>query len=169
MYQGQANIVAFLSEMPKTVHLPESFVVDVPFHSDALLIIVVNGVYHEVQNKGNKLVRFFCRTFTIVPQGGGFVIINDQLMAGNATSEQVTKFKAISGGDDPSTSTPTYNPGVSSVLNQNKLIENFARETKMTAAFSRQCLEENNYDFNKALDCFYELNKRGAIPREAFL
>jgi nuclear RNA export factor len=166
--QGKMNVVAFLSELPQTAHQPDSFLVDVPFHSEALAIIVVNGVYHEVQSK-QKLVRFFCRTFSLVPQGAGFVIINDQLLAGNATFEQVQKYKATGGGDDTSmVSAATTNPGIRSALGENQLIENLARETRMTAAFARKCLEENNYDFNKALECFYELNKRGIIPDEAW-
>lgn len=171
--QGKVNIVAFLNEFPPSEHKSDSFLIDVPFHTNSMIILAVNGVYLENHDRiGYKMPRFFCRMFTIVPHNQGFVIINDQLMVGSATYQQKQKYEARA--------TDTAMPSVSSIgsvggstvqatLDENRLIEQFARETKMTASFSRQCLEENQYNFNTALDVFYKLNKLGLIPKEAFL
>jgi nuclear RNA export factor len=170
--QGHLNVISYLKEFPLTEHKAESFSIDVPFQSNSMIVLVINGIYLEHHKNKNRMPRFFCRMFTIVPQAGGFVIINDQLMVGSATNQQKMKYEVKPDAQMNSVSSLGSSGSSSSTLNtmkdENKLIEAFALDTKMTAAFSRQCLEENNYDFNAAIEVFRQLNKMNMIPQEAF-
>ena len=152
--QGRINIIAFLGSLPSTEHKSESFHIDVPFSTNALIIIVVNGVYIDKPKKGSKTTRSFCRSFTIIPQGDGFVITNDQLMVANSSYDQRQKFKS----SQPSQSSENTN-----------VVDTFALRTGMTPGFAQQCLEENNYDINEAYKVFEQLNSRGLIPSDAFV
>ncbi|XP_054158102.1 nuclear RNA export factor 1-like [Oppia nitens] len=88
---GKINIVSTLCEMPMTRHVPDSFTIDVAFATQTVMIVVVNGVYHELIKRQQPL-RAFCRTFYIVPHGSGFVIVNDMLLLTNATVQQIQKY-----------------------------------------------------------------------------
>lgn len=92
------DIVSFLGKFPHTQHDPESFKIDVPFFEPALAIVVVNGCYTETF-KTNKPTRAFCRTFIIVSQGTGHVIINDMMEISTISVKQ-----AVSSRPKPSTS-----------------------------------------------------------------
>lgn len=164
--QGKINIVAALSNLPATQHIRDSFLIDVPIFSDQLFVLVVNGVVIETW-KRSKQVRSFCRSFTIVPQGGGFVITNDMLQMANSSYDQRTKYRSLTntGGDEMPVelSAPVPNPMAMDVL-----VKRLQQSSGMNENFSRQCLAENSYVFEKALEMFNDLNSRGAIPAEAF-
>jgi len=129
-------------------------------------MIVLNGVYMEAVRRGPKQARFFCRTFTIVPQPPGFVIVNDLLMAGNSTFEQRRKYLPKS-GSAPSTSTDNIFAAPVGDGHES-IVASFAQQTGMTVGFARQCLQENAFDLNKSLTVFTELHQRGLIPPNAF-
>lgn len=54
-----------------------------------MLSLTVTGMFKELKS-GHKIppLRHFFRTMVIVPAGGGFCIINDELHVTNATQEQ---------------------------------------------------------------------------------
>lgn len=85
------DIVSTLCKFPNTVHDPASFRIDVPFCEPSFVQIVVNGLFTETF-KQNKPLRSFCRTFFIVPQGQGFVIVNDMLQISNPSVSLYIRF-----------------------------------------------------------------------------
>ncbi|XP_015791781.1 nuclear RNA export factor 1 [Tetranychus urticae] len=92
LHVGGSAIVEALMSMPRTKHAPSLMKIDVPFYfQQNFFVVVVNGVFKEFTKK-QVHTRAFGRTFIIVPQGQGFVIINDILVITNATVEQVQKF-----------------------------------------------------------------------------
>lgn len=76
------DTVSFLCTLPNSKHDASSFVIDIPFCGSNFIIVVVNGLYTEIY-KANNPLRSFCRTFYIVPQSPGFVIVNDMLSISN--------------------------------------------------------------------------------------
>lgn len=54
-----------------------------------MLTLVVSGMYKELRT-AHKVppIRYFYRSFVIVPAGSGFCVINEQLHVTNATEEQ---------------------------------------------------------------------------------
>lgn len=159
--QGKINIIAFFNTLPQTEHNSKSFTMDVPFQSSALIVVVVNGICTDLPKRAPRQLRSFCRSFTIIPQGTGFVIINDQLMVSGATYQQKQKFASKNSFASPATSR-------SSQDGNQAMIDAFMQRTGMVPGFARQCLLEHGFDFNEALRVFEELNTRGAIPPEAF-
>lgn len=188
--QGKLNIVATLCNLPKTIHEPESFQVDIPLCGPNFIQVVVNGVYREL-SRTPPATRAFCRSFIIVPQGGGFVIINDMLLLTNATVKQISEWRnrgigaqsKINGRDssmaeiNAQPSTSRMNMGSSSALHgtsgggdarTEEMITLLSMRTGMNRKFSTQCLEETNGDLEKAIEIFNQLNALGKIPAEAF-
>lgn len=155
--QGKVAVVAAINSLPQTNHIKESFIVDVPFYSNALVKIVVTGLLVEVW-KRQKQTRSFTRTFLIIPQENGYFIINDVFMIGNSTNSQRQKF--------PTSDIAINSPSTSEEENPTVLI---ARLTGMSMKMSRQLLNESNQNVETALTMFKELNDRGAIPPEAFV
>lgn len=73
---GNNNIVNFLNKLPITIHLMDSFKVDVPLYNKNFINIVINGMLKETMRK-KRPYRQFCRTFVLIPKNDGYVIIND--------------------------------------------------------------------------------------------
>ncbi|XP_075426180.1 LOW QUALITY PROTEIN: nuclear RNA export factor 1-like [Ascaphus truei] len=65
------NVVSFLSELPRTQHDLNSFVVDINAHSNMLLCFVVDGIFKEAEGPSNDSVRAFSRVFIAVPASDG--------------------------------------------------------------------------------------------------
>ena len=182
LHQGGVSVVAALNEMPRTKHIASSLVVDVPFYDNNFYSIVVSGVYKEFTKK-QAYTRAFSRNFLIVPHNQGFVIINDILLLTNATVEQIQKFgrsienstilekikEEIFSVPDFSNLSLTEESLMMNNMDRESIITQFCNATRMNRAFSAQCLEENGYDVNKALNVFNQLNQNSAIPSEAFI
>ena len=189
---GKIAIVSALCDLPRTRHEPTSFTIDVPFYNNVFVLVVVNGVYREIYKKQEPL-RAFCRTFYIVPQGLGFVIVNDILLLTNATVKQIQEFgksKIVGTHIDrqmtdmgmESASAPIKSrlgplvPELSPIINRSttpsrneELVQQFMSATQMNRSFAQQCLEENAYDINTAFDVYQKLKTENLIPSEAFI
>lgn len=159
--QGKINVVAALTGFPQTQHIRESFLIDVPFFSEHIIVIVVNGVYWESCKNQAKSLRSFCRNLTIIPQGEGYVIANDMLMLTNASYEQRGKYRAPDHMSEKKVHV--------SAMTSEVLITRMRQQTGMNEKFSHQCLSECDYDFDKALQMFNALNSKGGVPPEAFV
>ena len=158
--RGKVNIIAALNSLPQTKHATESFVIDVPFSTTALVNIVINGLVVETWKK-QKALRSFTRSLSIIPFGGGFVIINDLLLLTNSSYDQRNKFSSI-------VKLIKEESSGTSTANRDQLVAKLRQQTGMNESFSRQCLEESNYDYARAVDMFTQLNGNGMIPPEAF-
>ena len=101
----------------------------------------------------------------MVPNGAGFNIINETLFVMQATDLSKRKaFMTETTTSQPSTSTPA-------VVDENtkkSLALSFSQKSGMNLQFSAQCLQENNWDFDKAALIFSEAKAKGTIPPEAF-
>ncbi|XP_025206227.1 nuclear RNA export factor 1-like [Melanaphis sacchari] len=89
LHKGKENIMNFLDKLPKSKHDFGSFIVDVPLATDAMIQIVLNGVFAEdfKETKSRHVYRSFCRTFCIVPVGSGWSIYSDMLFVTLVTDE----------------------------------------------------------------------------------
>lgn len=160
--QGKISVVAALTALPDTQHIRESFMIDVPFFSEHIVVIVVNGVHMEC-SKRSKQMRAFCRNLTIIPQGEGYVIANDMLMLTNASFEQRGKHRSALSEPDP-----LREERPAAALISDVLITRMRQQTGMNEKFSLQCLTECGFDFEKAIQMFTALNSKGGVPPEAF-
>ena len=109
------------------------------------------------------MISFLCfRCFIVVPNGEGFNIINETLYVAQATD--LSKRKAfVTETSQPSTSIPAVDEST-----KQSLAVSFSQKSGMNLQFSAQCLEQNNWDFDKAAIAFSEAKAKGLIPPEAF-
>lgn len=152
-----------------------------------MLVLTVTGVFRE-KRKGSTItnLRSFQRTLVVVPSGSGFCIRNEMLNINNPTPNQVEKaFKGpLAAASAPSTpvAMATPHPGVVGVqspvgvpvvaVDDNvklQMVQAMTASSNMNLEWSRKCLEETNWDFQRAGFIFAELHKQGKIPPEAFV
>ncbi|XP_019881507.1 nuclear RNA export factor 1 isoform X2 [Aethina tumida] len=172
--QGKQAVCTFLNEMPKTKHDIHSFTVDLTLFTPVMLSLTVTGMFKELKS-GHKIppLRHFFRTMVIVPAGGGFCIINDELHVTNATQEQAKK--AFKLPDVPAvTANPVDAPAPQVPLQpsddlKQQMISRLCQETRMNPEWSMKCLMETNWNEVTALAAFRELHIRNAVPPEAFI
>ncbi|XP_011502457.1 PREDICTED: nuclear RNA export factor 1 [Ceratosolen solmsi marchali] len=171
--QGRLPVVSFISEMPRTKHDLTSFTMDLSLVTDRMMLITVTGLFKELHSKDNKEhLRYFNRTFIIVPEGVGFCISNEQLHISNPTMNQEKQFSSI-----PLIIQPTAGPSTPSTLvNSVPLTEEvkqqmtmtLSQQTNMNIEWSLKCLEEVQWNFENARVAFQEAFSLGKIPPTAF-
>jgi len=176
LHQGKLDIVAFLTKLPKTTHDPNSYLVDMPVAVENFILFTVTGLYKE-RDERSAPYRFFSRTFTLVPQNGGFVIINEMLYVTNPTHQQIKNaFRP-----PPPTPSPSPIPHVQSLpvvplsvavptdQEKHNMLIAFMQQSGMNEQWSRDCLEQNAWDFGKSAVIFTQLKEQNKIPQEAFV
>ncbi|CAL8107162.1 unnamed protein product [Orchesella dallaii] len=182
LHQGKQDIIEFLQRLPKTTHDVASFVIDMPVAVENFILFNVVGLMKEREER-NQPFRYFSRTFALVPLNGGFVIVNELYYITNPTTEQIKgAFKAV-----PVTANTMVNinpvpvavQGPSTAVaalgraptDQEKLImlASFSQQSGMNDDWSRKCLEQNEWDFNRSAVVFSQLKEQGKIPPEAFI
>ncbi|XP_035211854.1 nuclear RNA export factor 1-like isoform X2 [Stegodyphus dumicola] len=165
--QGKLNIVSTLSELPQTMHDPTSFSVDIFHISPGLMSFSVVGVFKEVgADINNATLKTFSRTFVVVAQGQGFVITNETLFIAHASQEQQAKaFQVPAPTPSPS---PAPSTEEKSISEKQLLVLELSKQTGMISEFSTKCLEENDWDYQRALAVFLKFQSEGKIPPEAF-
>lgn len=149
-----------------------------------MLVLTVTGVFKEKRkNSAVTNLRSFQRTMVVVPSGSGFCIRNEMLNINNPTPSQMEKaFKGpLAAAIAPSTPVvahPNVAGGVQSpvaaaaVVDDNtklQMVHAMTASSNMNLEWSRKCLEETNWDFQRAGFVFAELHKQGKIPPEAFV
>ncbi|XP_017785582.1 PREDICTED: nuclear RNA export factor 1 [Nicrophorus vespilloides] len=180
---GNLQIVTFLDEMPHTKHDMNSFTVDLSLFTPQLLLVTVTGIFKEPAKQRPPL-RYFVRTFVIVPSGSGYCIVNEEVHISNATEAQIKEaFKTPTveivpptpatspnlntsgGGGGPSSSAvPVPDDAV-----KQQMIQAMQRDSGMNPEWSRKCLEDTNWDYQMAGAVFTEAKNKGLIPQEAFV
>uniref|UniRef100_A0A4W5MVF5 Nuclear RNA export factor 1b n=1 Tax=Hucho hucho TaxID=62062 RepID=A0A4W5MVF5_9TELE len=164
------NVVAFLSELPKTQHDTASLIVDVNTFTNTLLSFTVTGVFKEVEGKSRDSVRAFCRVFVTVPAGGtSLCIVNDELFVRNATTEEIRRAFVAPAPTPSSSPVPTLSAP------QQEMLSAFSLKSGMNLEWSQKCLQDNEWDFNRAGQVFtdlkvnnylhYSVNETVNIPR----
>lgn len=158
------NVVAFLSELPKTQHDTASLIVDVNTFTNTLLSFTVTGVFKEVEGKSRDSVRAFCRVFVTVPAGGtSLCIVNDELFVRNATTEEIRRAFVAPAPTPSSSPVPTLSAP------QQEMLSAFSLKSGMNLEWSQKCLQDNEWDFNRAGQVFTDLKAHGKIPDVAFI
>ncbi|CAF1624319.1 unnamed protein product [Adineta ricciae] len=174
---GKTDVLDFLRvKFPLTKHDGKSFHVDVLSTANNRAIFTVNGLYRELDQGTNEPIRSFQRTFTCTQTPSGVLIIADHIMILNATDSQITNMNRVAAAAPPPPSSATAQPpasqtGVAPATTevQNKLIQEFSRQSGMNVTYSQICLAENNWNYEKAAQKFQECQKLNAIPAEAFV
>ncbi|KAJ3588101.1 hypothetical protein NHX12_011696 [Muraenolepis orangiensis] len=158
------NAVAFINELPKTQHDTASFNVDVNTYTNTLLAFTVSGVFKEVEGKSRDSTMAFSRVFVTVPAGNsGLCIVNDQLFIRMATTEEIRRaFVAPA-------PTPSSSPVPTLTAPQQDMLSAFSLKSGMNFEWSQKCLQDNEWDFNRAAQVFTQLKTDGNIPDVAFL
>ncbi|KAH3852511.1 hypothetical protein DPMN_095021, partial [Dreissena polymorpha] len=171
------KIVAQLCLLPKSLHDPNSFIVDVNFASPEMMSFTIQGVFKEVDSKMDRPpIRAFSRTFVTVPRGAGMQIVNDMLTVTNASPDQVqSAFKnpAPTPSSSPVPQSSPANPFVKfevAVLTdlQKQMVASFMNDSRMNSEWSLKCLAQNGWEYEQAGKNFLELQQKGLIPAEAF-
>ena len=107
------------------------------------------------------------RCFIVVPQNAGFCIINETLFVTPATD--LSKRKPFLNKDPvPAPAAATATTSSLDEATKRSLATSFSQMSGMTLEWSVQCLEPNNWDFDKARVNFNEAKALGKIPPEAF-
>uniref|UniRef100_A0A8K9XF63 Nuclear RNA export factor 1b n=1 Tax=Oncorhynchus mykiss TaxID=8022 RepID=A0A8K9XF63_ONCMY len=145
------NVVAFLSELPKTQHDTASLIVDV-------------NTFTVIEGKSRDSVRAFCRVFVTVPAGGtSLCIVNDELFVRNATTEEIRRAFVAPAPTPSSSPVPTLSAP------QQEMLSAFSLKSGMNLEWSQKCLQDNEWDFNRAGQVFTDLKAHGKIPDVAFI
>lgn len=157
------NVVAFINELPKTQHDTASFNVDVNTYTNTLLSFTVSGVFKEVDGKSRDSTMAFSRVFVTIPAGNsGLCIVNDQLFIRMATTEEIRRaFVAPA-------PTPSSSPVPTLTAPQQEMLSAFSVKSGMNLEWSQKCLQDNEWDFNRAAQIFTQLKTDGKIPDVAF-
>ncbi|XP_060614230.2 nuclear RNA export factor 1 [Anolis sagrei] len=158
------NVVAFLSELPKTQHDINSFVVDVCAQTSTLLCFTLHGVFKEVDGRCRDSVRSFTRVFIAVPVGiNGLCIVNDQLFIRKASNMEIRKAFVMPAP------TPSSSPVPTLTAEQQEMLQNFSLQSGMNLEWSQKCLLDNDWDYTKAAHAYTQLKAEQKIPEVAFI
>ncbi|CAH1116234.1 unnamed protein product [Phaedon cochleariae] len=187
--QGQLSVVSFLQEMPQTKHDIHSFTVDLTLFTPLMLCLTVTGMFKELKS-GHKIppLRYFIRTLVIVPAGSGFCISNEVLHVTNAIPDQAKEaFKTtihtvnsqpqpIANVSSPGPSVPVAAPQhppapqiVPDDATKHEMVKQMAAQSGMNLEWSLKCLEETQWDYQRASLVFQNLNAQGIVPPQAFV
>ncbi|XP_046706115.1 nuclear RNA export factor 1 isoform X2 [Silurus meridionalis] len=152
------SIVAFLNELPKTKHDLASFSVDVNTCTEMLLVFTVTGMFKDFDVKSKENIRAFSRVFVGVPaMNNALCLVNDTLFVRHATIEEVRRAFA------PLAPTPSCSPVSTPSPTQQEMIFNFSQKYQMNLEWSQKWLQQNEWNFNRAVQLFLELKAKGSI------
>ncbi|XP_017875775.1 nuclear RNA export factor 1-like [Ceratina calcarata] len=173
--QGRLPVVSFISEMPQTSHYLNTFTMDISLITEGIMLITVTGLFKELE-KREQHVRYFNRTFIIVPEGNGYCIRNEQLHISQPTDAQLKQLDnpVVAHVTSPSSEIPSSSGVVKPTSGpiredmKQQMTMSLSQQTNMNLEWSLKCLEEVSWNYDNALAAFQEFYKRGQIPPEAF-
>lgn len=138
-----------------------------------MMTVTVTGMFQEL-GTNEEVLRYFNRTFIIIPHGGGFCICNEQLHLFSPTDDQKDAARAQIANSSQAPQAPQATPGTSMSLPQisdndkSAMAEMLSRQTNMTLQWSVQCLEECKWNYDNAIATFRNCLAQNQIPSEAF-
>lgn len=158
------NVVAYLNELPKTQHDIASFNVDVNTYTNTLLSFTVSGVFKEVDGSSRDSYRAFSRVFIAVSPGNGTMcIVNDEMFVRNATTEEIRRAFVAPAPTPSSSPVPTLS------AMQQEMLSAFSQQSGMNLEWSQKCLQDNDWNFERAGQIFTDLKAQQKIPPVAFI
>lgn len=138
-----------------------------------MLVLTVTGLFKERNtNPKAEYVRTFQKTLVVVPNNGGFCIKNELLHINNASQTQSRNaFKTPIIAPPQMAATPLQMQASTGPDDATKMqmIQAMSQQSNMNVEWSRKCLEETNWDYERAGFVFSELFKQSKIPPEAFV
>eukprot|EP01114_Cavostelium_apophysatum_P016533 TRINITY_DN4725_c0_g1_i1.p1 TRINITY_DN4725_c0_g1~~TRINITY_DN4725_c0_g1_i1.p1 ORF type:complete len:612 (+),score=142.05 TRINITY_DN4725_c0_g1_i1:148-1983(+) len=181
VHTGRVDIIHFMNSMPLTKHKPEDLRVDAFVMQNLgqpILTIQIHGSFVE---PATSTSRSYDRTFLLSPaapnstaatQGWPAVILNEQLHVRDHETQMPAPSPPNSGPNvpgspasnivaNPITSPPVLNPTLEPMKQQ--MVEKLMLATKLKPMFAKQCLDENGWNFDKAVEVFMTLQSRGAL------
>ncbi|EZA55621.1 Nuclear RNA export factor, partial [Ooceraea biroi] len=182
--QGRLSVVSFISELPRTRHFLNTFTMDITLATQTMMFVTITGYFQELtegggSNRGGEPIRYFNRTFIIVPEGSGYCIRNEQLHISQPFEAQLKQLNEQqlnsqqSQAETPALLVPaeTAKPVTQSELSEDikqQMTMTLSQQTNMNLEWSLKCLQETQWNYDNALFAFQEFYKRGQIPPEAF-
>lgn len=147
-----------------------------------MVVLTVTGLFKErSSNPKAEYARTFQKTMVIVPNNGGFCIKNEMMHVNNASHSQARNaFKVPPPSASSQLSTHSMTPAAPPTSPQQphatpddatkvQMIQMMSQQSNMNVEWSRKCLEETNWDYQRAGFVFGELFKQNKIPPEAFI
>jgi len=166
-YFGREVIVQTLRKLPRTKHVMDSFVCDVTFCSNELISYVISGTFEEIGMNDKVRNRAFTRSvFCAISAAPDIklIVLSDILHIRNHTvaeKKEIAKGAAAQLSQQPQTSAAPSDA-------QNEMVLKFMRESGMNMKWSRECLQNNGWNYELAGRNFMELKSNSCIPEEAF-
>lgn len=136
-----------------------------------MIVLTVSGLFKE-RNSSPEFFRSFQKTMIIVPNNGGFCIRNELLHINNASQAQARNaFKTPQiQVNQASTSAVQVQPTAQlDETTKIQMVEAMSQRSNMNLEWSRKCLEETQWNFERAGFVFQQLFKDNKIPQEAFV
>ncbi|XP_033123119.1 nuclear RNA export factor 1-like [Anneissia japonica] len=166
--QGNVTVTAFLKDLPGTQHDMRSFIVDVSLAQGTLLLFTVDGVFKEIDSRNNnpQIIAFSRSFFTHFDNR--LLILNDELCLKYPTEKQI---KAAFPSAAP---TPSHSPVLESSSGPSdhekmSIVSQFSKDSGMNLKYSKMCLEQNEWDYQKAAKMFSEMKAQGSITKEMMM
>ncbi|CAH6780380.1 Nxf3 [Phodopus roborovskii] len=155
----QCDIIYFLRTLPKTQHDLNSFVVDMCFQTDTMLCFCVSGLFKEVEGSSGGCAHAFTRTF-IATYGNSsdFCIVNDKLFVRN--------LQRLHSASISVTKSSSYLPGLYG--DQQKMMQTFYTQSGMNVEWSQKCLNNEEWDYSKAIQSLALLKVKDTSPEDTF-
>jgi len=177
---GIERLLKEISNLPKTRHILESFIVDITMCRPDMIGFTLHGLFYEGDEPNRQSMRAFVHNFVcqVVVNAAGeakLLIINDLLHIRNSTVAERRCKSITTTNEMPQVPTPaaaaaapadTSSTVVPSAAIKEEMIAKFCAESTMIREFSVQCLEANAWDFVKAAQDFHRI--KGQIPPHAF-
>jgi len=171
LHSGRVAIVHCLNSLPQTRHSYDNMRIDAyvlpNIGSTPVLCINLQGDFYEVSAKEN---RSYDRTLLLAPcppnspaavQGRPVIIMNDQLHVRHyAPLPPIAATTTTTTTTTTTSTTATILPAPSPQL---QLIEKLSFITRLKPDYARQCLEQNLWSYDKALEAFMSLKQRNQI------
>lgn len=139
-----------------------------------MMFITITGYFQELDTK-DEPIRYFNRTFIIVPEGEGYCILNEQLHISQPSEVHLKQLHQLNNQQtQPETSAlrtaEVVKPITTELSNDIKqqMTVTLSQQTNMNLEWSLKCLQETQWNYNNALSAFQEFYKRGQVPSEAF-
>lgn len=138
-----------------------------------MIVLTVTGLFKERHSDPKlEFVRVFQKNLVIVPNNGGFCIRNELLHINNSSPSQARNAFKTSAIPQPAAvsvpAVPAQLPIQPDDATKARMVEAMSQQSNMNLDWSRKCLEETQWDYNRAGYVFQELFKANKIPQEAF-
>uniref|UniRef100_A0A672SVU0 Nuclear RNA export factor 1-like n=1 Tax=Sinocyclocheilus grahami TaxID=75366 RepID=A0A672SVU0_SINGR len=138
------NVVAFLNELPKTQHDIASLIVDINTYtvSQTCGFLVISHIKMCLASCGiGHIIVTYFQLFSLC-------IVNDELFVRNATTEEIRRAFVAPAPTPSSSPVPTLSAP------QQEMLAAFSQMSGMNLEWSQKCLQDNDWDFDRAAQIF---------------